>query len=150
MIAFLDDIAGWLQENLLVPMLYQLGLMQWEDMALGWALFAVYGAVQVMLTLAVCMPLEAWRPVEKWENNQAVLVDIFYTCLSRIGILPLISFVLFWQVQTALNGFLTDQGWVAPTRLRRILAPSPVAYVPLVVGAAFAASRANANDLLVR
>ena len=115
MIALLDHIAGMMQEHLLVPLLYQFGLMQWEDLALGWALFAVYGAVQVVLTFAVCMPLEAWRPVERWPDNKAVFVDIFYTCVSRIGILPLITFVLFWQAQTALNGFLTDQGWVPPT-----------------------------------
>ena len=29
--------------------------------------------------------------------------------------LPLITFVLFYQVQVALNGWLTDRGWVPPT-----------------------------------
>jgi sterol desaturase/sphingolipid hydroxylase (fatty acid hydroxylase superfamily) len=115
MLSFLDQIAGWMQEYLLVPMLYALGLMHWEDMAFGWALFAVYGALQVALTFAVCVPLERWRPVERWADNRAVSVDVLYTCISRIGILPLITFVLFWQVQTALNGWLTDQGWVPPT-----------------------------------
>ena len=32
--------AGWLQEHLLIPALYQLGLMNWEDVSYGWALFA--------------------------------------------------------------------------------------------------------------
>ena len=53
-----DLAAGWVQENLLVPLLYALDLMQWEDLAFGWALFAVYGAVQVVLTFAICLPLE--------------------------------------------------------------------------------------------
>jgi sterol desaturase/sphingolipid hydroxylase (fatty acid hydroxylase superfamily) len=110
-----DLIAGWLHETVVIPILYALGLMRWEDIALGWALFAVYGAAQVVLTLAVCMPLERWRPVERWADKRSVSVDIFYTMLSRIGILPLVTFVLFYNVQVALNGWLTDHGWIPPT-----------------------------------
>jgi len=95
--------------------LYALGLMRWEELALGWALFAVYGAAQVALTLAVCMPLERWRPIERWPHKQSVSVDIFYTMLSRIGVLPLVTFVLFYKVQVALNGWMTDHGWIPPT-----------------------------------
>ena len=42
-------------------------------------------------------------------------VDVFYTLISRVGLLPLVTFVLFYQVQTALNGWLTDHGYVPPT-----------------------------------
>lgn len=110
-----DLIAGWLHETVLIPALYELGLMRWEDLAHGWALFAVYGAVQVGLSLAICLPLERWRPVEHWPDSKAVAVDIFYTVLSRVGLLPLITFVLFYKVQVAMNGWITDQGWVSPT-----------------------------------
>ena len=63
-----DLTAGWLEEHLLIPALYQFGLMNWEDVSYGWALFAVYGAVQVAATFAVCLPLEHWRPVERWPD----------------------------------------------------------------------------------
>ena len=112
--------AGWVQEFLLIPLLYQCGLMQWEDIAFGWALFAVYGACQVMLTFAVCLPLERWRPVERWPSHQAVWVDALYTVISRVGVLPLVTFVLFYRAQVAMNGYLADQGWVPPT-LERLL-----------------------------
>jgi sterol desaturase/sphingolipid hydroxylase (fatty acid hydroxylase superfamily) len=120
MLHVFDLAAGWVQGHLLIPLLYQLGLMQWEDLAYGWALFAVYGAVQVALTFAVCLPLERWRPVERWPDQTAVLVDVLYTAISRIGILPLVTFVGFYRVQVALNGFLTDHGWVPPTLERLI------------------------------
>ena len=107
--------AGWLQENVLIPLLYQLGLMRWEDIAFGWALFAAYGAFQVFLTFAVCLPLERWRPVERWPNSNAVWVDALYTVISRVGVLPLVTFVLFYRTQVAVNGYLADQGWVPPT-----------------------------------
>ncbi len=34
--------------------------------------------------------------------------------LSRVGVLPLVTFVLFYQVQVAMNGWLTDHGWIPP------------------------------------
>ena len=148
MITLLDNLAGWLQESLLLPALYTLGLMEWEDVSFGWALFAVYGAVQVVVTLAICMPLEWWRPVERWPNAQAVWVDILYTLIARVGLLPLITFVLFYKLQVMLNGALTDQGWVPPTIERLI--PALLGHLQLVVLAARLASRATANDLLVR
>jgi sterol desaturase/sphingolipid hydroxylase (fatty acid hydroxylase superfamily) len=110
-----DLAAGWLEEHLLIPMLYQFGLMNWEDVSYGWALFAVYGAVQVAVTFAVCLPLERWRPVEHWPDSRAVFVDVLYTVVSRVGVLPLVTYVLFYRAQVIVSGWMTDQGWVPPT-----------------------------------
>ena len=57
-----DALAGMLQEHVVLPLLYQLGLMQWEEWSFGWALFAVYGAAQVAIIYMICVPLERWRP----------------------------------------------------------------------------------------
>ena len=110
-----DLTAGWLQENLLIPVLYQFGLMNWEDVSYGWALFALYGAAQVIVTFAVCLPLERWRPVERWPDTSPVWVDVAYTVLSRVGILPIVTYVLFYRAQVAVSGFAADRGWVTPT-----------------------------------
>jgi sterol desaturase/sphingolipid hydroxylase (fatty acid hydroxylase superfamily) len=88
--------------------------MQWEEIGYGWALFAVYGAAQVVVTFAVCLPLERWRPVEHWPDRRGVAVDVLYTLIARVGLLPLLTFVLFYQLQVALNGWLSDHGWVPP------------------------------------
>jgi sterol desaturase/sphingolipid hydroxylase (fatty acid hydroxylase superfamily) len=112
-------LAGWLYDVCLVPVLYQLDLMSWEDIAYGWLLFALYGVAQVFLMLAVCWPMERFRPLEHWPDRRAVTVDITYTLLSRIGVMPLVTFVLFYQLQVWLNGELTDHGYVPPT-LERI------------------------------
>ncbi len=112
--------AGFLQEQAVVPALYALGLMDWEEMAFGWTLFAVYGVAQVLIALAICVPLERFRPVEHWPDQKAVWTDVLYTLLSRVGLLPLVTFVAFSQVQIALNGYLTDHGWVPPTLERLI------------------------------
>jgi sterol desaturase/sphingolipid hydroxylase (fatty acid hydroxylase superfamily) len=112
--------AAWLQEQLLLPALYWLGWMEWEEISFNWALFACYGVGQVVLTLAVCMPLERWRPVERWPDQKAVWVDVFYTLLSRVGVLPLVTFVLFYALQVGMNGWLTDHGWVPPMLERAV------------------------------
>ncbi len=107
--------AGWVHETLLIPLLYRLDLMAWEDIAFGWVLFAVYGLVQVGVTYAVCLPLERYRPLERWADRRAVGVDVLYTLISRVGVFPLVTFVAFYQVQVAVNGALADHGWVPPT-----------------------------------
>jgi sterol desaturase/sphingolipid hydroxylase (fatty acid hydroxylase superfamily) len=110
-----DLAAGWLEEHLLIPALYQFGLMDWEDVSYGWALFALYGAAQVVITFAVCLPLERWRPVERWPDRGAVWVDVAYTVVSRVGILPFVTYVLFYRAQVAVSGWMADRGLVPPT-----------------------------------
>ena len=117
--------GGWLFEHATLPALYALGLMEWEEMAQGWTVFAVYGALQVAVTFAICLPLERWRPVERWPDHKAVAVDVLYTLLSRVGLLPVVTFVLFYQVQAWVTGWLVDQGWTPPTLER---------FVPALLG----------------
>src|ERR1700761_4955579 len=98
-----DLAAGWLQAHRVSPFLFWADLMDWEDIGYGWALFAVYGVAQGVVTYAVCLPLERWRPVERWDDAKAVSVDILYTLVSRVGVLPLVTFVLFYQLQVWMN-----------------------------------------------
>ena len=107
--------AGWLSEAAVVPLLYRFDVMQWEDIAYGWVLFALYGVAQVGLMLAICWPMERFARLERWPDHKAVTVDIFYTLLSRVGVMPLVTFVAFYQAQVWLSGWLTDRGYVPPT-----------------------------------
>jgi sterol desaturase/sphingolipid hydroxylase (fatty acid hydroxylase superfamily) len=120
-----DAVAGWIQLHWLTPLLWHAGLIAWEDISYGWVLFATYGAAQVAVMFAVCVPLERWRPVERWPDSKAVLTDVLYTLVQRIGVLPLVTFVGFYEVQVAMNGWLTDHGYVPPTLER---------FAPLLVG----------------
>jgi sterol desaturase/sphingolipid hydroxylase (fatty acid hydroxylase superfamily) len=120
-----DAIAGWVQLHWLTPLLWHTGLIAWEDISYGWVLFATYGAAQVAVMFAICVPLERWRPVERWPDNKAVATDVLYTLIQRIGLLPLVTFVGFYEVQVSINGWLTDHGYVPPTLER---------FIPLLVG----------------
>ncbi|MHB1304261.1 MAG: sterol desaturase family protein [Acidiphilium sp.] len=110
----LNDVAGWLQQVAVLPVLYRLGLMQWSELSFGWTLVAVYGVVQMLLAYAVCVPLERRFPIERWENGKPVLVDMLYTFLARVGVLPVMTFVIFYAAQVRLDGFLADRGYVPP------------------------------------
>ena len=107
-------IAGWIDQYAIIPMLYHFGWMQWADLSFDWMLICVYGVFALLLTYAVCWPLEAWLPIEHWESKRAVAVDVFYTVLARVGVLPIASFLVFYQVQVAVNGFLVAHGYIPP------------------------------------
>jgi sterol desaturase/sphingolipid hydroxylase (fatty acid hydroxylase superfamily) len=110
-----NTIAGDLDQRLILPVLYHFGWMAWEELSFDWALVCVYGMFAVILTYAVCWPLEYFFPVEHWPNRRAVAVDVLYTIVSRVGVLPVVSFLLFYQIQVWLTGMLVDNGFIPPT-----------------------------------
>lgn len=110
-----DRLTGWLFEVLLQPAMYQLGLMNWADEAFQWMDFFVFGVIQVIVVALVCLPLEHWRPVERWESQRVVRTDVLYTLLSRLGILPLLGFFLFYAASSRIEGMIADSGFIPPT-----------------------------------
>ncbi|MBU8538983.1 sterol desaturase family protein [Falsiroseomonas tokyonensis] len=115
MIDLLDAIRAHVHEGWVIPALYDLGLMTWEEEAFDWLGFALLGLVQIAVCIALCGTLEKWRPVERWDDHGPVRTDILYTLLIRLGILPLAVFVLFRPLQVWLHGTIVDYGAVPPT-----------------------------------
>ena len=167
------DATGWIFEHALQPLLYALGLMDWAEDAYAWLDFALFGLFGIAVAWAVCRPLEAWRPVERWSDRGAVRTDMLYTFLNRLGLLPLLAFVFWPRVQAAWEGWLTEAGLLPPTLeelvpllrdhpvlafaayvvildFARVLAAPGAARLPLVVGAACDPPCAAADDLLDR
>ncbi|HET6305757.1 MAG TPA: sterol desaturase family protein [Rhodopila sp.] len=107
-------IAGWIDQTVVLPILYHLGWMQWEELSFDWMLICVYGVFTLIVTYAVCWPLEALFPVEHWPSKKAVVTDMFYTVLQRVGVLPIFSFLVFYQVQVWVNGFVVMHGYIPP------------------------------------
>lgn len=110
-----NGIAGDIDQWLILPVLYRFGWMAWEELSFDWALVCVYGMFAVVMTYAVCWPLEHFFPVERWQSRKAVGVDMFYTIVSRVGVLPVVNFLLFYQLQVWFSGVLVDQGFIPPT-----------------------------------
>ncbi len=112
-------IAGWIHETLLIPALWRLGWMRWEDVSFMWVLFAVYGVLQVAINCAICVPMQRLRPLQRFARSpgsgSAVTMDVVYTLIARVGIFPLVSFFGFYEIQTWINGAMADHGYVPPT-----------------------------------
>jgi sterol desaturase/sphingolipid hydroxylase (fatty acid hydroxylase superfamily) len=83
-------------------------MLEWVD----FALFSIFG---IIVTYIVCRPLEAWRPVEPVTDRRAIRTDIIYTLLAKLGIFPLLAFILLSAIQSRLEGMLADTGFVTPT-----------------------------------
>ncbi|MFC0388908.1 sterol desaturase family protein [Muricoccus vinaceus] len=109
-----DSFTSWLFQSAVQPALYALGMMEWAEDAFSWMDFFVFGFVQVLVVYAICRPLEAWRPVEHWDDRRVVGTDVAYTLLARLGVLPLMAFVILAGVQAQVAGWIADLGWVAP------------------------------------
>lgn len=110
-----DQVTAWLFHAWIQPAMYQLGLMAWADDAFEWVGFFLFGVVQVVVVALVCLPLERWRPVERWESRRVVWTDVTYTLLARLGLLPLLGFVIFSGAAVAIEGAIADSGFVPPT-----------------------------------
>ena len=108
-------LVAFLYENAVQPAMYRLGLMAWAEDAFDWLDFFLFGLVQVAVVYLICRPLEAWKPVERGQSGRAIRTDVLYTLLARLGILPLLGFVLFAAVQVRLEGLLAESGWIPPT-----------------------------------
>ena len=52
------------------------------------------GAIQVLVLWAVLRPIEALAPAERWTDRRATRVDVLYTLLHRLGVIPLAIFLL--------------------------------------------------------
>src|SRR3984957_13619214 len=111
---FFSIIAGYIDQYAVLPVLYHFGWMTWEELSFDWCLVCVYGMFAVIVTYAVCWPLEALFPVERWESKQAVFTDVIYTILSRVGVIPVVTFLIFYQLQTAFSGAIVDAGFIPP------------------------------------
>ena len=58
--------------------------------------------------------LEKWRPVEVWADRRPVRVDVIYTLLVRLGVLPLAIFFLLLPLVDGLDGWLRLHGFIPP------------------------------------
>ena len=125
LIGLLADAAGalaraWaglhdgLFETVVQPLLYHLGMVAWLESAFDATEIFLVGALEIAVLAAVLGSLEKWRPVEVWADRGAVRVDVLYTLLVRLGVLPLAIFFLLLPVVGGLDGWLRMHDFIPP------------------------------------
>jgi sterol desaturase/sphingolipid hydroxylase (fatty acid hydroxylase superfamily) len=118
----LARLNGLIFEGALEPLLWRLGWMDLAEDLHEWLDFALLGVFQLVVAWAVCRPLEAWRPVERWADRRAVRTDVLYAFISRIGLLPLLAFALLAGVQAQWEAWLAEHDLLLPT-LEQLVPP---------------------------
>jgi len=101
-------------ESVVQPVIFQLGLTSWLEMAFDWTEVFLIGAVEIVVLAIVLTALEKWRPVEARTDGRSVRVDVLYTFLVRLGVLPLAIFFLLLPLVDGLDGWLRMHGYIPP------------------------------------
>ncbi len=93
-------------EAAVLPLVYELGLGGYAEQAFDWTELALIGLIEIALMVVVLGSLEKWRPVDVAADAGATRVDMLYTALHRLGVIPLVLFVLLSPVVETLDGWL--------------------------------------------
>jgi sterol desaturase/sphingolipid hydroxylase (fatty acid hydroxylase superfamily) len=108
------QLHSWTFESLVQPALYRFGLMSWDERAYeGTELFLI-GIIELALLYILMRPLEKLAPVEVWTDARESRVDVFYSLLSKLGILPLFLFLALTPAFNWINGNLRMNGIIPP------------------------------------
>ena len=113
-------VALWAQahaalfESVVQPAVFHLGLVSWLEASFDATEIFMIGAAEVVVLAVLLGALEKWRPVEVWADRRAVRVDVAYTLLVRLGVLPLAIFFLLLPVVDGLDGWLRMHDIIPP------------------------------------
>jgi len=107
-------LQGWIFEQLLQPLLFRFDLMPYAENAFEAVGVVMTGAIEIGVLCVLLKPLEIWLPVEHWPDRTAVRADVIYTWLHRLGVLPLLVFLLLVIPVSELDAWLRMHDIVRP------------------------------------
>ena len=131
------ELHSWTFEGLVQPALYRFGFMNWDERAYEATELFLIGIIELLALYALLRPLEKLAPVEVWADRRETRVDVLYSMLSKLGVVPLFLFVVLTPAFNWINGNLRMNGVIPPNLedLIPLLRDSPVfsAIVYLVI-----------------
>jgi sterol desaturase/sphingolipid hydroxylase (fatty acid hydroxylase superfamily) len=101
-------------ESTVLPAMHALGLGGYVEQAFNWTEVFLIGAIEVTLLAIVLGALEKWRPVEMQVDNDDKRVDVLYTLLNRLGLIPLLLFLLLQPLVDVLDSWLRLHDLIPP------------------------------------
>jgi sterol desaturase/sphingolipid hydroxylase (fatty acid hydroxylase superfamily) len=109
----------WVFEAVVGPVLFALNLMEWFEPAFNAVEFVMLGLAQIAVIGLVMRPIERRWGVEQGEER-LVGVDRVYTALNKLGVVPLLVFVVAYPITNELERLVRVLGF-APPRLERLI-----------------------------
>ncbi|MBS0547935.1 MAG: sterol desaturase family protein [Proteobacteria bacterium] len=123
MSGFLDGwigIQNWIFEAVVSPVLFRFGLMEWFEPAFNAVEFFMLGVVQiVVIALGMRLLERRWSPERAGERG-LIGVDRVYTVLNKLGVIPLVVFILAYPITTEIERQVRVLG-VTPPRLEHLV-----------------------------
>lgn len=103
-------VQTWLFEAAVQPTLYRLDLASLSDPAYDSLEWLIWGVLEIAVLYAILRPLEARMPAERWSSRRHVGIDVLYTLIHRLGVVPLAFFLLLTPVVDRVEGALRLAG----------------------------------------
>lgn len=100
----------FLHEQLVQPLLFAAGGMHLSEMAFDALEWVLIGAIEILAMVLVLGFLERRMPAEPVMGRRYWRVDVIYSLLRRLGLLPLLAFALFTPVVDAIEAQLRFLG----------------------------------------
>ena len=113
-------IQTWLFETLVSPVLFHFGLMEWFEPAFNAVEVVMLGVVQIAVIAFGMRFFEKRWPLEKTGNDDLVAVDRVYTLLNKLGIVPLLVFMVTYPITNEIEHLVRAWGF-APPRVEQLL-----------------------------
>jgi len=110
----------WLFETFVSPVLFQFNLMDWFDEAFDAVEIVMLGIVQILVIALVMRPLEKLSPLEVPKENRLFAVDRIYTVLNKLGLIPLVVFILAYPITNGIEHQVRVWGF-APPRIEKVV-----------------------------
>ncbi len=107
-------------ETVVLPLVYGAGIGAYAEQAFDWTEVFLVGVIEMLLLALVMTALEKWRPVEPQPDHVARRVDVMYTALNRLGLIPLAMFLLLLPLTEGIDGWLRMHD-VIPPKLEDVL-----------------------------
>ncbi len=107
-------LQGWILDTFAQPVLLALGLGSYVEVAFDGVEFFLFGVLQLSAAYLLLRPLEAWRPIEVWPDRTPVRVDVLYSFLDRLGVIPLAVFALLAPFFIELESLLRFNDIIPP------------------------------------
>src|ERR1700742_2303770 len=113
-------IQNWIFETFVTPVLFRFGLMAWFEPAFNAVEFVMLGIAQIAIIALVMRFVERRWGRSGWTDNRLMGVDRVYTALKKLGVIPLLVFIVAYPITQEIERQVRVWG-ITPPRLEHLI-----------------------------
>ncbi|MBM3643932.1 MAG: sterol desaturase family protein [Alphaproteobacteria bacterium] len=112
-------VQTWIFETLVVPVIYGGGWMAWYEPAFNAVELVMLGCVQIAVIAFGMRAIEKRWPLERTTDERLMRVDVVYSLLNKLGIVPLAVFIAIFPLAQWIELVVRQMGF-APPRIEHL------------------------------